>query len=914
MPYVRNFPRDAYGASNQNWVVTQDSAGIIYVGNHSGLLEYDGCRWTLHPVDGGGAVRSVCICGDRIYAGSYQEFGYFERNEAGSLEYFSLSSALSPGDLHNQQIWSITDFGGLVYFQSFGGYYGYSPADGTVRFHRVHFSLNRFVRSNDGSCIAIPFKDGIFMFDGHEMPVPDDRRQVGSPVKDITPFIGKGCFLAATESDGIMHFGPDGRMEWKTDADGRLRKAGLNRIMVTRDSTVLVGTVLNGLFAFDISGRLLWHLDADNGLQNNTVLDMAEDREGNVWLALHYGVSMVDKAGRVAIRKWRQIGSVYDVQPFGDSIYIATGQGLFRTDMSGGRASLVPGTEGFVIDLHLADRVNLVVGHNNSTLCIRPDGSVRRLSGKGGGMCIRNVEMEDGELLLVSGYTTFSVYRKDKASGQWLYSHEMKGFSNPVQSFELDNDGHIWAGHSNSGLFRITPEDGFRSVREVVFLPSPDSVTAAKTGVFKVNDRIVFTDGRRCYAYDGIRDEIVPYDRLNGAMGRFSAAKRIVRAGGDRYWFITGAEAALADFSGDAPEIVNYLGFSDYGFVMLDNFENIVPGQDGISYLCIHNGIAAISDSRRQSEASFPLVSIAGVSAYGSDGSAGTALFPGDGSEDVPYKRNNLTFKLSSPIYGSPVHIRARLSGIDEDWAAVAPDGVVSYSRLPAGRYTFEAGCEDAAGSIGNIVSFSFRIRPPFYASVAGWILWTALFAGLVTAMYVLIRRHGLKEARTLKEKQDREIMRLENEKLQAELAWQAKDLAGISMNLIRRSEMLQTLKDELESQKEALGTQYPNKYYNRMMSLIEGNMSSDQEWDAFYKNFDMIHDKFFRHLSERYPSLSPSDLKLCALLRLNMDTKEIAKMLNITVRGVETRRYRLRRKLGLASDESLSVFLINMK
>ena len=95
------------------------------------------------------------------------------------------------------------------------------------------------------------------------------------------------------------------------------------------------------------------------------------------------------------------------------------------------------------------------------------------------------------------------------------------------------------------------------------------------------------------------------------------------------------------------------------------------------------------------------------------------------------------------------------------------------------------------------------------------------------------------------------------------------------------------------------------------LISIIEENISGEDEWAIFQTNFDRIHEKFFTNLKERYPDLTPGDLRLCALLRLNMPTKDMARMQNLSVRGIEAARYRLRKKLNLPEGQSLVDFMI---
>ena len=99
------------------------------------------------------------------------------------------------------------------------------------------------------------------------------------------------------------------------------------------------------------------------------------------------------------------------------------------------------------------------------------------------------------------------------------------------------------------------------------------------------------------------------------------------------------------------------------------------------------------------------------------------------------------------------------------------------------------------------------------------------------------------------------------------------------------------------------------------LRAMLYGATIDDQAyWEVFRTNFDLTHNNFFRNLRERYPALTPTDLKFCALLRLNLSTKEMAQFSGLTVRGVEGARYRLRKKLNLSESASITEFLIDFR
>ncbi len=169
------------------------------------------------------------------------------------------------------------------------------------------------------------------------------------------------------------------------------------------------------------------------------------------------------------------------------------------------------------------------------------------------------------------------------------------------------------------------------------------------------------------------------------------------------------------------------------------------------------------------------------------------------------------------------------------------------------------------------------------------------------------LKKHALRMQTLEREKRahaklmaDQEMIRLKNEKLQAEVSHKNVQLANYTMTILRKNELLIKLKDEIMNQKRELGGRYPNYHYDKLIQLIDSSISSEDDWKIFEMHFDQVHENFFRRLKESFDELTPSDLKLCAYLRLNLSSKEIAPLLNISVRGIEIRRYRLRKRLQL--------------
>ncbi len=156
---------------------------------------------------------------------------------------------------------------------------------------------------------------------------------------------------------------------------------------------------------------------------------------------------------------------------------------------------------------------------------------------------------------------------------------------------------------------------------------------------------------------------------------------------------------------------------------------------------------------------------------------------------------------------------------------------------------------------------------------------------------------------------QEQTIIKLKNEKLENELNYKSKELATTTLALIAQNDFLDTLKKELQQQQ--IAGKYSRPFFEKVIRMINETITKEDEWAVYQNNFDRIHEQFFVKLKDRYPDLTPGDLRMCALLRLNMPSKDVARMLNLSVRGVEAARYRLRKKLHIAEGESLVDFMI---
>jgi DNA-binding CsgD family transcriptional regulator len=159
-------------------------------------------------------------------------------------------------------------------------------------------------------------------------------------------------------------------------------------------------------------------------------------------------------------------------------------------------------------------------------------------------------------------------------------------------------------------------------------------------------------------------------------------------------------------------------------------------------------------------------------------------------------------------------------------------------------------------------------------------------------------------------DRKEKGLIALQNAKLEGELQWKNKELATATMHLVERGGILSSIKEELTAVIKRLNHTGLSQEFKPVFRMISDTEKSDEDWNRFSVYFDEVHNNFLATLKTRYPQLSPTDLKLCAYLRLNLSSKEIAQLLNISLKGVEVSRYRLRKKLALPTETNLNDFL----
>lgn len=906
-PLLFSYTGEQYGteAGSQNWDVTRADGGEIFVANNTGVLRYDGYNWQQIPVPTIRTVRSVYAYEDRVYVGHHAGFGYLVRNTYGDYDYTSISHDLVGED---EDIWQIVRVDSVLYFQSFSHLYAYR--DGQVQV--VDLSFLPFYIFSDGISLYLQAIDGDFYLlteYGTQRLIRREQMH-GDRIVGFYP-MGEGRpFVVVTESNGLYRWDGQHLERFRTEADSLLRMHRVNRVCTTTDHRIILGTYSNGVLAINQEGTMLWHYSTFTGLPNDGVLRVYADRDNQIWACLDDGIAMIATGSPYRVINGKtggQFGTVYDVLRREDTLFMATNQGVYRCCVRDSRPmpQLIAGTAGQVWYIREFDG-QIFCGHNSGPMCYC-GGRFVRIPDTQGSTDILEIKHGSEAYLVESSYYDLRLYHRTDRG--WSDPDTIAGFHHPVRNMEWADDGTLWASDISTGVYRIRLSSDLMKAENVVYYDSIDG-TSSFCYVLRFGGRILISNGVKLYYFDEVQGQFVPFDLLNDILPTPSGVLNMVEVSPSQYWICTKHSYILVQRSEDRWQHQRCIVLSELGSRHREDAASVYQYR-GTTYFNLVG--AVISTDRPQDvDATDVRLSLHHGWVRDAEGNympiATDELVQGKASFE---KNFGLTF--SYPKYLNDQLIFAfDIEDGKRHITLESPRPEVVLPILSHGKKVLTARVLTSDHRELDSLSFPFRILSPWY--MRGWAiaLWVLLVVLLVLLISTWSTRKRTKGQRLLLLEKERIISEQQKQLLENELLLKSKDLASLSLDATIKNNVLQSIRQAIRAQQKQ--GNITKGALNAELLRINQTMGGEKSWEVYQQNFDLIHEHFFRHLKEQYPSLSAGDLRLCALLRLNMSTKEIAGYTGLSVRGVETARFRLRKKLNLPQDTSLSDFLLAFK
>ena len=687
------------------------------------------------------------------------------------------------------------------------------------------------------------------------------------------------------------------------------------------------GTTSQGVYITDNLSGETFHLTTRNGLQNNTVLSMCFDSTGGLWLGLDRGIDYVMLQYPVfsLFGDSGYIGTGYASAEFEGFLYVGTNTGVYRIRSSlleGSYADSdfepVPGISGQVWALQILDG-KLFCSHDKGIYIISR-GRVESYIPLDG--CWKLEPLEEGSPthMLGSSYTRLFIISKE--SGSWRFSGYLGGLPLACKSFFRDYDGSVWLGHHVNGLFRFRLPDDFKDAMDVERFGTAEGFPTSNGNYpFRYRGEVVFaTEGGICRFDSSLRKAERSPELNAGFTAEESNSLMFYESPDRRYkYFWSGGEQAIEYPSPHGGRALDRLSLRHFCSERPLGFESTLLINGRYFLINSENGFYVIDAERLEvpADASRNSVYIKQISL--SDD--GTSVFTARNSSGsglpvtIPHSRNRLSFGFTEPSFlgSDAVEYSCILEGYDSEFSPWSSSCTREYSGLRHGSYTFRVRSRNRyQPGDDSEASIQLRILRPWYASWWATVLYLLFGLGAAYLLYSVFLSLSERKARKIAAKQAEEMRHAQ---IRKDLQAKAEDLAASTMNLQRKNELLQKIASRVDEAIENTkkGEEPAEMRLKRLRSiseLIRENITHDADWQKFQDNFDLVYDDFLKRLSVQFPSLSLSDKRMCAYLRMDLSSKDIAPLLGMTVRSVEMTRYRLRQKLGLTREDNLTDFL----
>lgn len=933
---VRNFPRAIYSGGPQNWAVAHDSIGRLYIGNRDGLLTCDGERWQKYPLPNLTTVRSLFYDAEsgRIYCGGSEEFGYFFADpETGCLTYVSLLETISDrAEARFTEVWNVLKQNDIIWFQCDNIMLRFDGSE-----TRAVASPERIATSaNIGGIIFIGTEEGhISRLDtaGNLTQLENTSALNGKKIRGILPLDSR--LLIATEMNGLYAYDGNSTEPLRSDIndfliDNQLFCAAGN------SNNYLFGTVTGGAVVKNFKAGITKYINMESGMQNNTVLNAGFDNRGNIWLCLDNGLdyAMYNSPITNIIGTSNNVGAGYTSLLCDQTIYFGTNQGLFSS-----RYPFASGPSPLPLRRELQGQIWSITPIANDGFFVSCDAGAyfhdragfHKIDGLGGTYCIRLLNEPAQATAVASSYDGFHILRN--VNGKWTSVKLAEDYPDVRGRFDIDSRNRLWISHWLKGIYCITLSPDNSAIDSVSFFTEKNGLPTAR------NNSVAIVDGKPVIineaGFFSLNDSGTGFVADGELATVFTAGNPLTLHVADGKTILidrAGIEVARPDNGSVAVSRIAMAKTINEGLVF--GFEHITALNDDHLLMANQNGfwdIDLTSHADETPEAS-PLVSY--IYANGD-----SMVYRATASADreplvLPFALNSLRFDFACPDFRTAdgVHYSSYLEGYDKTWSIPSTESAREYTRLPEGKYTLHLRARNLQTGNDSETAFGFEILPPWYRSTAAKVLYLLLIiAGFSGTTLAIMRWKYNAEQRLETQKdleldemrkqaeqdalhKDYEIATLKSEQLEIDIKHKSDELSSATMNLIRKNEILNDIASKISHiQQEKSLDPAVQKQLSHIQTSIEQNISHDDDWSTFNRNFDVVYGDYTKRLHQLHPQLSQADVRLCCYIRMGLTSKEIAPLINISFKSVEMARYRLRKKLALDPSLSLTDYIASL-
>lgn len=944
-PYLANAKDSSAISDNSITCLYEDRQHTLWVGTHlGGLNRYDRNQDAFihyssesrlpYRLSGNWVTSIFEDSKGRLWVGTDYGLNLLERG-ARTFRIFQ-HNPKDATTLNSSQVYAVTENeqGEILVLTSAEHLNRYQPATGTFAPANVGgeagqlHSARLLAQDQQGHFWAGTFERGLLRFGRgparrYQHQPTDSGSLSRNQIKALLP-TGRGELWVGTDGGGLDRYDPqhDNFTHLRTDEENSssLSSNAVHSLFEDRSGTLWVGTFNGGVNYYNPHHNWFAHYTHQpriaNSLSNRSVLALHQTPDGGVWVGTDGGGLDVFDPQRRAFHHFRHdptnphslaadvVKTLY--QDRQGTLWVGTYLGgLDRYDPATGRFAHYVNdptnphsiTNNLVWDLYEDRHGQLWVSTLGAGLCLldrkrRNFTRFQPLTGPGSlndYNVVTMLEDRTGQLWIGTEDRGLNLYHPRTRTFSYVQHNAKKSnslSSNRIQVLFEDSRGRFWVGTADAGLNLLDRRTGtFRHYTTQQGLPSNiiNSIVEDQAGQLWIGTN------QGLARFDAARGTFKIYNREDGLQSNEFAINAALRArNGELY------VGGVNGFNVFAPQALT---------------SNPIAPPVVLTGLLVFNKPVHARQSPRLLRRHITEADTLTLS----------------------YKEAAVTFQFAALNFIDPQKNRYayRLDGFDAEWRYVGARHEATYTNLDPGTYTFRVRATNNDGVWNQRgVALTVVVTPPWWKTIWFRVVAAVLAWSGVMGMYlrrtnrlrrrleqeklveINIKKAELLEARL---KYEQELAEMNQTQLENEMLNKNSELASSVMNTVHQNEALLTIKDQLKEALNDQDAQEQRKKVSRVVRQIERAITPDQHWQHFEQLFNQLHENFLQRLKTTYPQLTSRDIKLCAYLRMNLSSKEIASLMGLSVRGAEDLRYRVRKKMGLDTATNLADFILLM-
>ncbi len=926
----------------------QDHHGYIWIGTQNGLNKYDGYEFEIFKSSGnentklgftGKNVTSLFEDSQKnLWIGTAKNGINFKASNSDKFINLHKDSAFAP--IRDNTISSIfEDSDQVIWIATIGG--GILKYDPKTKASKHYNSENSglssdlvfdIIQGSDGVIWAASGGTGLnFLKDNdqfeHFQPTLPDGSNMNGFRKAM--HIDKDNLWLATEGTGLYQIDLISKeiKRFSNDVPNSISSNAILDVLKTKDGKLFLATDGTGLNLLDPSTQKTHYFNHQHNdiqaLNSNSLACLLEDRSGNIWIGTYNGGLNIYKPNKT----WFDL--IFPPYTYGDQLknrsILSVAEdhkgGIYIGTDGGGLNYIKPDTEGEFFNFK-ADPNNTNSISGNVVKSIYEDNKNQIWLGIFSEQTVifnsqsrsfkrfpeaANVWSIDGnssgEICLGTIGQGLKIHNSNNKK-TYSFTHDPNNknglSSNLIMDVMYDNSDRLWVGTADAGID--------------IYNPTTKSFINYK---HNSNDSLSLSSNEVRAVFQSLNGDIW-IGTEDGGLNKWIGEGKFEHIG-EEQGLIANSVMGICEDKDEMLWITTYLGISKYNPVnkSIQNFDfrtsqnlnqfnqmSILATKENRLYFGGTNGLHSIRPEEVKRQSTEINILFTNLEVSNEDISVGPlengqiilkAPIESASKIDLSYIDNSFSISFSAIDFTNNNEnvYEYKMDGFDDSWQITKPNQhSVSYTNLDPGQYIFKVKYR------GNESSIQIEIKPPFWQTFIFKFSATVLILTiLIGSLLFLIRRRDANYKR--------QMLRLEKEKLETSIEAKNSKLMFFAIQMAHKNEILSNIKNELKAVSELNG----NKT-GKLVNKLDRELKNENYWEDFNLYFNRVDQHFVKSIQKEYPNLTSNDIRMCSLIRMNLSNKEIASLCNISSRGVEQSKYRLKKRLGLDKDEDLPRFI----